>query len=513
VKPASGVQNASFQQLIDHNNPKLGTFSQFYYFDTQYWKGPGSPVILFTPGEVNATRYTTYLGANRTTGVTAEKIGAAVIVLEHRYWGTSTPFDVLTTENMQYLTLENSIKDLTYFAKTVKLPFATHFSSNAPAVPWVVMGGSYSGALSAWTASVDPGTIWAYQASSAPVQAISDYYGYFLPVQQGMPANCSKDVSLVIDHMDSILLNGTADEVHQLKAKFGLESVEHNDDFMAALENGPWLWQGNQFYYNGGFFEWCDYIENAVNATGAAVPGAGGVGLTKALDGYAQWWKDIFFPGYCEGYGYFEGTYNTECLNTYNASNPLFTDSSLANTNNRQWNWMLCNEPFGYWQDGAPSNRPTIVSRLVTAEYWIRQCPLFFPTGPQGQTYGIAKGKTEAQVNAYTGGWDIKNTTRLLYVNGGYDPWRESGVSSDLRPGGPLASTAKVPVYIVPGGFHTSDLITANGKANAGCQKVIDEEVAQLTTWVGEFYTQKKGGGGPYGGGGSYGGGWHGWSA
>lgn len=152
----------------------------------RYWKGPGSPVILFTPGEVNASRYTSYLTTNRTTGVLAEKIGAATIVLEHRYWGFSSPSEDLTTENLKYLTLNNSIHDLTYFANNVKLPFATHFSSNAAAVPWVLMGGSYSGALSAWTASVAPGTIWAYQASSAPVQAVSDYWGYFLPVQEGM---------------------------------------------------------------------------------------------------------------------------------------------------------------------------------------------------------------------------------------------------------------------------------------------------------------------------------------
>jgi len=40
-----------------------------------------------------------------------------VIVLEHRYWGMSSPFTELTTENMQYLTLENSIADLTNFGE------------------------------------------------------------------------------------------------------------------------------------------------------------------------------------------------------------------------------------------------------------------------------------------------------------------------------------------------------------------------------------------------------------
>jgi hypothetical protein len=48
-----------------------------------------------------------------------------------RYWGQSSPYADLTTENLRYLTLANSIADLTYFAKNVKLSFDTNSSSNA----------------------------------------------------------------------------------------------------------------------------------------------------------------------------------------------------------------------------------------------------------------------------------------------------------------------------------------------------------------------------------------------
>lgn len=37
--PKSG--NSTFAQLIDHDQPGLGTFSQFYYYSTQYYGGPG----------------------------------------------------------------------------------------------------------------------------------------------------------------------------------------------------------------------------------------------------------------------------------------------------------------------------------------------------------------------------------------------------------------------------------------------------------------------------------------
>jgi len=42
---ATTILNATFQQLIDHENPSLGTFSQFYYYSTEFYKGRGSPVV------------------------------------------------------------------------------------------------------------------------------------------------------------------------------------------------------------------------------------------------------------------------------------------------------------------------------------------------------------------------------------------------------------------------------------------------------------------------------------
>lgn len=167
--------NGTFQQLLDHSDPSKGTFSQAFWWSTEYWQGPGSPVVFFTPGEVAAAGYTGYLTNRTLTGLLAQEIGGAAVLLEHRYWGESSPYDELTTENLQYLTLENSIYDTTYFANNIKFPFATNASSNADAVPWVFSGGSYSGALAAWVEAVDPGTFWAYHASSAVVEVIYDF--------------------------------------------------------------------------------------------------------------------------------------------------------------------------------------------------------------------------------------------------------------------------------------------------------------------------------------------------
>jgi hypothetical protein len=484
----------TFEQLLDHSNPSLGTFAQRYWYGTQYWKGPGSPVIFVNPGEQAGDNFNvSYTTAQRLTGLMAQEMGAAVVIMEHRYWGGSSPFESLTVENLQYLTLENSIKDNTYFANNFAAPFDPSGNSTAKNAPWIYTGGSYPGALAGWIAAKDPGTFWAYYGTSGVVEAIGDFWQYFVPVEEATPKNCSSDLHTVIDYVDHTLMNGTQAQKAALKNKFMLGNLQ-DADFAQALEYGPWEWQSGQFYsvktlgYTP-YYRFCDYVENVFpNATNASIPGPAGVGLEKALSGYAKWFKEIQLPGFCEGYGYFSGKYNTECFQALNASNPLYSDLTVRNAGNRQWNWMLCNEPFEYWQDGAPADRPSIVSRLVNVEYWRSQCPLWFP----GLKYGVAAGKDADDVNAYTGGWfeDETNVTRLMMTNGEWDPWRDSTLSSIFRPGGPKESTPELPIRVVPHGTHCSDFYGQNWAVNAGVKKIADDAVANLKVWVSEFYNR-----------------------
>lgn len=66
---------------------------------------------------------------------------------------------------------------------------------------------------------------------------------------------------------------------------------------------------------------------------------------------------------------------------------------------------------------GAPKNRSTIVSRHVTPEYFQHQCLLTFPD-EGNYTFGSKAGRTADDVNAVTEGWNLTNTTRLLWANG-----------------------------------------------------------------------------------------------
>lgn len=96
----------------------------------------------------------------------------------------------------------------------------------------------------------------------------------------------------------------------------------------------------------------CDYVEGAYapNITTTTTPGSGGVGVVKALEGYAQWIKEVYLPESCQIYGY-DDPASIECYDTYNPKNKLFTDRTVGNAIDRQWQWFLCNEPFGWWQE------------------------------------------------------------------------------------------------------------------------------------------------------------------
>ncbi|VUC25047.1 unnamed protein product [Clonostachys rosea] len=494
ASPRPGYYNGwgTFDQLIDHSNPSLGTFKQRYWYGTQYWNGPGSPVVLVNSGERSAEGTDrVYLSDALLPGLFARELGAAVILMEHRYWGRSSPFGTLTTENLKYLTLDNSLKDIVNFAQTWVPDFDPSGRSSPQRAPWIYTGGSYAGALASWLASLYPGTFWAYHGSSSVVQNIDNFWQYHRPIQEASPQNCSRDLNKVVDYIDDTLLNGAEDEKLFLKARFKLEGLQ-DADFAAAIASGPWLWQRTHFsdQRNKGFnryHKFCDYIENSASWLTWSVPGPSGVGLQKALEGYARWFTQVHLPSYCEseaGYEGWRGRFNTGCFDSLNASNPAYHDLTANNWANRQWNWMLCNEPFKWWQNGAPEGTPTIVSRLLGNEYWESLCPLYFPEGG----YGIQRKMTVERINAWTGGWAVQPAARLLESNGQFDPWRDATVSAVDRPGGPLASTPDHPVMVISGGVHCSDYYKRDWDNNPEVKRTVDEEIRIMRRWVRDFY-------------------------
>ncbi|KAJ3920772.1 serine carboxypeptidase S28-domain-containing protein [Lentinula edodes] len=464
-----------FNQLIDHTNPSLGTFQQRYWH-TYEWYETG-PIILNTPGEANAQPYTGYLTNATINGQIAQQQSGATIVLEHRFYGLSNPVPNLSGKNLKLHTIQQAIDDLAYFAENVVLPMPNGAHLSPADAPWILIGGSYSGALTSWTLVNKPDVFWAGYASSAVVEAILDYWGYFEPIRQFMPANCSADVEAVIAHVDEVFSGNDATAIQVLKDNWGLGEMTHLDDVAGCMfRNNLWDWQSLSPTSGPGatFFQFCDALEvkDGVNAP------ATGWGLDHALTAWGSFWNETYLDALCGGDDV------VDCLGSYNPESAVYTDIALDNAG-RSWTWIVCNE-VGFLQEGPPEGVPAVVTRLVQPAYDIRQCVLMF-SDVFASPADVPMAAGVANVNKQYTGWNV-SVDRLFFANGQRDPWREATVSAD---GVDVASTNTQPIAIGDG-FHCSDLLTSAGTVDKTVRAVQTEALSFMKTWLAEWEPPSK---------------------
>ena len=104
----------------------------------------------------------------------AEKTNALIIALEHRYYGDSLPFrqESFETSNMKYLSSKQALRDIAFFIEQVKRNKWYNISDQNK---WITVGGSYSGALSAWFRAKYPHLTVGAIASSGVILAVEDF--------------------------------------------------------------------------------------------------------------------------------------------------------------------------------------------------------------------------------------------------------------------------------------------------------------------------------------------------
>lgn len=484
----------TFTQPLLHKAPELGNFTVNYYWNSTFWAGSGSPIVVFLPGEVKADRHLVFSRPDFSlVGVIAENLRAAVIVPEHRYYGGSSPFAELTTSNLSYLTVEDALLDIVNLANHFNPPW-TDAPSTAQDVPWILTGGSYSGAQTAWVANVFGGVFWAYVACSPIVQSITSYWQYYLPQIEHGRQVCTSLMDRILSYIDSVFqTNGT--QVQTIKDLFGLPTMD-DESFLYEITTPVTFWSEQELGRPARQYNWlCDLIEGIESdyhllpagvmalLTSEGVERRGEwnsphIQMLRALHGYAEGFRQEISPALCFKDGF--------CTSKLDPENFMYSDLRVDNDDNRQYAWLQCNDLISGYIVGAPQNETSLVSRLTTAEFFLEQCALFFPNGPNGETFGAKKGRTAHMLNEYTGGWSPKNATRIIYSSGSGDVWREMGVAAQRRPGGPMQSIPEqdIVVHVIETGFHHSELMTRTAEKYPEVRKVRDLEVEQICSWV-----------------------------
>ncbi|KAM9853532.1 thymus-specific serine protease [Aulostomus maculatus] len=396
------VTQGRIHQRLNHFSPQdIRTFPQRFLVNEMYWRHPDGPVFLFIGGEGPISEFDVLAGHHIDM---AEEHGALLLALEHRFYGDSINPDGLKTENLADLSSQQALADLAVFHQHICQSFnLTHGNT------WISFGGSYSGALSAWFRGKFPHLVYAAVASSAPVKAKLDFSSYnnivalsLMNEAVGGSAKCLAEVRRAFAAVEASLMEGNADKV---AVDFGCCQIPSNhDDQIELMQNLADIVMGTVQYNDEGVLmsihELCDVMTNRSRS------------YDEKMDAYHS---------LVELAQIYRSTTEEPCLDVSHEQTMrdlMHTTLQSGRRTERQWIYQTCSE-FGFYQTCEDDFCP--FSGMMTLQTQTMLCPVLF---------GISQYSLPGHIaftNTYYGG-NTPHTQRVLYVNGGVDPWQDLSV-------------------------------------------------------------------------------------
>uniref|UniRef100_A0A7E4US96 Serine protease K12H4.7 n=1 Tax=Panagrellus redivivus TaxID=6233 RepID=A0A7E4US96_PANRE len=451
---SSRVADQHFVQQLDHfdaSNNK--TWLQRFWYNDKWYK-PGGPQFLMIGGESAESPTWVERDDFEWTSL-AKEVGAAVFLLEHRFYGESQPTGDLKFESLKYLSSEQALADLNTFI------LAQNKVLNLTSPRWITFGGSYSGALSAWARQKYPDTVYAAVGSSGPVQAVVDFTGYLDVVYNALHSynpKCAESAHNGFLKVNE--LGKTSDGLKTLTSTFSICT-----DLNKADNNTLYT-----FYESiiGNYMGIVQYSEDNVSvyASELTIPQLckKQLGANSDLGGVAavnEWLMDQNWES-CLDVNYQE---SIDALKN--------TDAGSEWGDYRSWIWQTCNE-FGYYQS---TDSDLVVNKFTGADipidFYVQQCAQIYDASYENATVYTNVDKT----NQYYYGQTGYNGTRVSLPNGTNDPWHVLGVLK--------ATNGQVYPSIIAGTSHCADMYPAGPNDKPGltaARKAIRTHVLSWST-------------------------------
>ncbi|XP_024540567.1 probable serine protease EDA2 [Selaginella moellendorffii] len=371
-----------YTQTLDHYATQDDrTFSQRYYEFTDYFDAPNGPVFLKICPEGPCVGI-----QNDYSAVLAKRFGAAIVSLEHRYYGQSSPFKTHATENLIYLSSKQALFDLAAFREYYQ-DLINHRTNSTSDNPWIVIGWSYAGALSAWFKLKFPHLAVGSVASSGIVQAIFEFTKLDEQVAESAGATCSAALRAVT----RLAEQGLKKNSMSTKALFNAEQLDVDGDFLYLLADAA----TTAFQY-GNPEILCSPLVAAYKRN------------EDLLAVYAKYVKD-----------YYIDTLKSS-INTYDQKHLKENLAAGDHSSDRLGWYQMCTE-LGYFQV-APANS-SIRSALINVKYHLDLCSNVFENGTFPEV---------DNTNLYYGGNKIRGD-KILFMNGSQDPWRHASKQTSSR--------------------------------------------------------------------------------
>jgi pimeloyl-ACP methyl ester carboxylesterase len=380
-----------FAQSIDHATA-AGTFPQRYWVSTQFAGGPDSPVLFHLCGEGPCDPgYATLLADS------AKSLGAAVVVLEHRYYGESLPYKDLTLDHMRYLTIENALEDAATFERWAQINLGLRGK-------WIVIGGSYPGMLAAFYREKHPELAVGAWASSAPIDVSLSFWGYDAIVADALGEECAGQVRVVLGYAEDAWNDPAQRDVwsQQLFGATGYELA----DFLNGVSG--FALSAAQYGLQGAF---CAQLAQSPDQP------------LNALTAWHMAYADLPLKSLRPG------------------KMPPLHAPAADDFDGNQWLYQVCTQ-VGFYQTHNLDQGHSVMSWLIDEKYWSSICDAYVGGQP-------AIAETRAR---YFDAINDGRVSNLLFVNGTLDPW--SALSYAWQEQAPDGVT----VATVVGGSHCSDL-------------------------------------------------------
>lgn len=433
-------QERWFNQTLDHFSPTdHRQFKQRYYEFLDHYQSPDGPVFLKICGESACPGI-----SNDYLSVLAKKFGAALVSLEHRYYGKSSPFESLATENLRFLSSKQALFDLAVFRQYYQESLNTKYNRSKVESPWFVFGVSYSGALSAWFRLKFPHLTCGSLASSAVVLAVYNFTEFDKQVGKSAGTDCKP----VLQEITSLVEEQLQSDGKAVKDLFGAATLENDVDFLYLLADAAAI----AFQY-GNPDVLCSPIVDA-KKTGK-----------NLVETYANYVREYY-------------------LGSFGASVLSYDQQHLKNTSvgeedgDRLWWFQVCSE-VAYFQV-APKN-DSVRSSKIDARYHLDLCKNVFGEGVYPDV---------SITNIYYGGTGIAGS-KIVFTNGSQDPWRHASKKK---------SSPDMPSYIIKchNCGHGSDLrgcpqspLNIEGNAEnctsaESLQKIRQKIIEKIDLWLSE---------------------------
>ncbi|KAK4151879.1 serine carboxypeptidase S28-domain-containing protein [Chaetomidium leptoderma] len=468
------------------------TFALRYWFDASHYK-KGGPVIVLQGGETSGLGRLPFLQKGIVAQLAQATQGLGVI-LEHRYYGESYPTPDFSTENLRFLTTDQALADMAYFAEHVEFEGLEHLDLTASKTPYIAYGGSYAGAFVAFLRKLYPHVYWGAISSSGVPEAIYDYWQYYEAARLFAPQDCVVATQKLTHMVDNILTDkADTDYAQRLKTAFGLGNLTRNDDFAFTISAGIAGLQGLNWDPALNDTEFGHYCYN-ISSTALLYPSetkleseardlleAGGYGneadtLAKQLLNYIGYVNTTVVQT-CDN-----NRTQDSCFTSYNST---FYQQDNLKQDWRLWAYQYCFE-WGYLQSGSgvPADQLPLISRLIDIDFLSVVCREAFDITTPSQVERINK----------HGGVYI-SYPRLAHIDGEWDPWR---YASPHRIGLPeRKSTLSEPFILIDDAVHHWDengLFPNETRPGLPPKPVVEAQRAQVKfvkAWVKEWKRER----------------------